>query len=135
MPRRNLIAERLVRALGVVFLHKPIEAALLAATRVRRRPRRGGFEHAMKLLVGAILIGPSRRDVLEHDAQAEPRDIQLGEAGQAGASEWRAVVAANAVRQPKFGEHALDVALRAPEIGLSERATAQRKATRQIAQR
>ena len=50
------------------------KAALLCGCTRRRWPRRLRFEHLMKLLMRAILLGVPRRDPLRHDAEANPPD-------------------------------------------------------------
>ena len=69
---RRGAAERIVRALLVVFDPERIEAALLRTGRPRRRPRRVALEDAMKLLMRSVLLGTAGIDPFDADPQLHP---------------------------------------------------------------
>src|ERR1035438_3705783 len=78
-PRRRLIAtirsllpERLVRALFVVLLTKPVEAFLLAAPVGRWRRRGFLLERAMHAFVPSVLLRFTGGDALRHNAGLDP---------------------------------------------------------------
>jgi hypothetical protein len=73
-----LHAECFVRALGVEFLDKLVEALLLLEQVVACRSRRLGFESAVHALMAAILLRVSWPNPLERDAKPEPVSRELG---------------------------------------------------------
>src|SRR5439155_1344790 len=68
--RRRLLAEGFVRPLVVVLRAEAVKAALLAATRVGRRPGRLGLQGAVHAFMGAVLFRMARLDALLGDPEA-----------------------------------------------------------------
>jgi len=99
-----------------------------------RRTRRRGFEHRVELLVRPILLRMPRVDPLRHDAQADPPHRQARQAAEPGAAKRRAVITADALRQPILGERARKTWTR-DRFGMTgQRVAAQHEATEAIPQ-
>lgn len=58
----------------------------------------------MKAFMAAVLLGAAGLDELGPDAELDPPDGELGEAGDGGAREWIAVVRPDALRQAVLAE-------------------------------
>lgn len=66
-----------MRALGVEFVAKAIEASLLCDPRVRRRSRGLGFEGPVHAFVSTVLLRLAWFDELGEHAQAHPPGRKL----------------------------------------------------------
>src|SRR5581483_10685209 len=102
---RAFHSERLVRAFGVEFGDKGIEAGLLLQTVLPWRS--GGFllQREMHALVAAVLLRLAGLDALDGDAEAQPPDREPGEVEERiWAGEGNAVVGADGERESALGE-------------------------------
>ena len=86
--------------LVVELFEKIIEFALLLQAVAARGARGLRFEREVLAFVPAILLRMTGLDAFDGDAQAQPRDLELGEIEQrVGRGEGHAVVRAHAGRQ------------------------------------
>src|SRR6266550_1053639 len=91
----SLLAEGLVRTLGVVLPLERVEVPLLDPTAVANRLDRFAFEGAMHPLVSAVLLRTTGTDPLMENAQAHPPDVEIGEPVDRGRRERDTVVGAD----------------------------------------
>src|SRR5918995_7306022 len=114
--RGHGVAQSLVRTLLVVFAEERVEALLLAPQRARRRPRRLGFQVAMKPFVRPVLIGAPGRNAFDANAQPHPPDVQARQLREPRARERGAIVGPNAPRQSAGGKRLRKAVLRRPAV-------------------
>jgi hypothetical protein len=105
---RRRIVERLMGAERVVLVAPPIEAALLVAPAVARRPRAFALERQMHALVPAVLLRGAGLDEIGDDAEADPPDRERGEAPEGLGGEGDAVIGADAPGEAVLAEEALE---------------------------
>jgi len=111
--RRELHVEGLVGPLVVIDPTKVIEPALLGG---EGRPgsvmRKGGslLERPVHAFMASILVGLSGLDALGEDAEGDPPDGELGEAGDRGGSEGVPVVATDPTWEAEGAEETLETA-------------------------
>lgn len=111
---RDIHAQRLVRALGVIDEAEAVEDALLSTERAGGRASGLGFEGAMETFMAAVLLRASGLDEFGADAQMEPPDLEFGEAENGLGGKGDAIIRANQGGQAEFGEES-------SEDGLDER--------------
>src|SRR5439155_6492670 len=109
---RDLLAERRMGPLLVVFAAEARKSSLLGGGVRGRWPRGFGLQYRMKLFMRSILLGMSERDALWHNAEPHPPDRKPRQPGESGARERAAVVAADARGQAIRGERALEARAR-----------------------
>ena len=97
--RRRVLAQGLVRPLGIVDRPKPIEGALLRPARALRRLGRLFFQGAVHPLMLRVLLGMARGNALGANPQADPPYGQAGQAARAHGGEGRPVVSPDRRRQ------------------------------------
>src|SRR5213595_2388040 len=84
----------------LIVLGQPLgTASLLASQSLRRSSGHFGFLNPMKLFMGSVFIGPTRRDKLHFDPQLDPPRTQARQPRGTAASKRSAVVAANPLRK------------------------------------
>jgi hypothetical protein len=93
--RRRLLAQCFMRSLFVIDLAKPIECTLLQRRALARWPCCLCFQRAVHPLMSAIVFRMASAGPLETNAEANPPDRQLGEAGDGLGAERYPVVRAD----------------------------------------
>jgi hypothetical protein len=96
----SFVVEAFMRSFMVEDLPEAVELLLLKAKCQCWRFRRVFFESSVHALMPPVLLRPARLDSFVHNPHLRPAQRQLGQAEQAGASEWRAVVGSDPCRHP-----------------------------------
>ena len=107
----------------------------MGATRRRGRPRGLRLQDRLKLFVGSVLLGMAGGDALGRDAQLDPPDAEPRQPRGRRARKRRAVIAANALRQPIVGKRARETATRRIVRVAGQRIASQHVTTEAVAQR
>ena len=95
---RRHLSQGLVRSLPVELSHPGVKTLLLRCRAVSRWSGRFGFQRAMHPLVPAILLRPTRRNVLHLDAQPQPPHTQGRQPTRPRRAKRRSVVHPNDFR-------------------------------------
>ena len=116
-----------MRPLVIELVHEGIEAGLLLEDIRGRRPRGLGLQRQVQALVPPILLGMSRRNALQADAEAEPPDGELAQPVQRmRGGEGHAIVRADGLGKPILLKRALEDGERVAFLGGREASQASR---------
>jgi hypothetical protein len=86
------LAKSFVRARAVVLLPPTLQPPVLRGQRGGRRLGRFGFEHAVHLFMGRVVLGMPGAGKLDGDAPLQPPHAQAGQAERTGAAKRSPIV-------------------------------------------
>jgi hypothetical protein len=132
--RGHLLAQSLMRPLGVVVVNPTIGSALLASWCARRRRGDFGFVNSMHLFMRGVILGAGATSELDSDAEAQPPSRESRQVQRSIAGEGRTVIDADDLRLAIAKKKMLKI-LSHRLVAVPEQANAQDITTEQIAHR